>query len=161
MKTLQKEYEEKYGEGNYIPPVKTTFWSFRIMVGAGMLMIFTSFLGLLLNFYKKLEGSQFYLKGMVWVISFPFIANSAGWIMTEIGRQPWTVFGLMTTSASVSPNVSKASLLFSFLSFTAIYTILAILLVYLFVREIKKGSEHTAHEDIEVAVDPFDQGAYL
>ena len=161
MKTLQKEYEEKYGEGNYIPPVKTTFWSFRIMVGAGMLMIFTSFLGLLLNFYKKLESSQFYLKGMVWLISFPFIANSAGWIMTEIGRQPWTVFGLMTTSASISPNVSKASLLFSFLSFTAIYTVLAILLVYLFVREIKKGSEHTAHEDKEVAVDPFDQGAYL
>ncbi|BBP93190.1 hypothetical protein BsIDN1_68080 [Bacillus safensis] len=85
MLTLQKEYEAKFGPGDYIPPVKTTFWSFRIMVGAGMLMIFASMIGLYLSFRKKLETNKWFLRFMVGMIAFPFIANSAGWIMTEIG----------------------------------------------------------------------------
>ncbi|WP_100332596.1 cytochrome ubiquinol oxidase subunit I [Bacillus xiapuensis] len=160
MLTLQKEYEEKYGPGNYIPPVKTTFWSFRVMVAAGMAMILFSLLGLWFQFKKTLAHKKWFLKAMVALISFPFIANTAGWIMTEIGRQPWTVFGLMTTSASVSPNVSYEALLFSFIAFTTIYLILAIVLVYLFVREIKKGTEHT-HDpaDRSETIDPFSKEA--
>jgi cytochrome d ubiquinol oxidase subunit I len=162
MNTLQAEYEEKYGEGNYIPPVNETFWSFRIMVLAGMVMIGFSALGLWLSYRNKLDTSKWYLRTMVWLISFPFIANTAGWIMTEIGRQPWTVFGLMTTATSVSPNVSKEALLFSFISFTVIYAILAVVLVYLFIREIKKGADHDHSEnhEVTVSVDPFDKGAY-
>ncbi|WP_046176474.1 cytochrome ubiquinol oxidase subunit I [Domibacillus indicus] len=161
MKTLQAEYEAKYGEGNYIPPVKTTFWSFRIMAGAGMVMIFASLLGLYFSYRETLVQKKRYLWVMTALISFPFIANSAGWIMTEIGRQPWTVFGLMTTSASVSPNVSAESLLLSLIAFSGAYLILAIVLVYLFIREIKKGVEH--HETVPATqtVDPFDQEAYL
>lgn len=161
MLSLQKEYEEKYGPGNYIPPVKTTFWSFRIMAGAGGVMILVSALGLWFQFTESLMRRTFFLKLLVGLISFPFIANSAGWIMTEIGRQPWTVFGLMTTAASVSPNVSVQSLLFSLIAFTTIYLILAIVLVYLFIREIKKGVDH--HEDvqsIDVPMDPFDKEVY-
>lgn len=139
MKTLQKQYEEKYGEGNYIPPVKTTFWSFRIMAGSGLLMIVAALTGLYLSFRKRLETSKWFLRTMVALIAFPFIANTAGWIMTEIGRQPWTVFGILTTAQSVSPNVSAGMLLFSVIAFTAIYLVLALVLVYLFVREIKKG----------------------
>ncbi|WP_243292795.1 cytochrome ubiquinol oxidase subunit I [Bacillus sp. FJAT-47783] len=160
MLTLQKEYEEKYGPGNYIPPVKTTFWSFRIMVGAGMVMILAAALGLWWNFRERLMEKSLFLKTMVALISFPFLANTAGWIMTEIGRQPWTVFGYMTTSASVSPNVSAESLLFSFIAFTTIYLILAIVLVFLFVREIKKGTDHhDAEKDLNISVDPFDKEA--
>lgn len=158
MLTLQKEYEEKYGPGNYIPPVKTTFWSFRVMAGAGLLMILVAALGLWLQFRETLLEKKWFLKTMVALISFPFIANSAGWIMTEIGRQPWTVFGLMTTAASISPNVSFESLLFSFIAFTVIYLILAILLVYLFVKEIKKGTEHH-HAAGDAAIDPFSKEA--
>lgn len=161
MKTLQAEYEAKYGEGNYIPPVKTTFWSFRIMVGAGMVMILASVLGLYFSYRETLVQKKWFLRGMVALISFPFIANSAGWIMTEIGRQPWTVFGLMTTSASVSPNVSAQSLLLSLIAFSLAYTILAIVLVYLFVREIKKGVEHHEAVPETQTVDPFDQEVYL
>jgi cytochrome d ubiquinol oxidase subunit I len=164
MLTLQKEYEAKFGPGDYIPPVKTTFWSFRIMVGAGMLMIFASMIGLYLSFRKKLESNKWYLRFMVWMIAFPFIANSAGWIMTEIGRQPWTVFGMMTTAQSISPNVSYGMLLFSVISFTTIYLILAIVLAYLFIREIKKGAhseENTDQKDeTDLSTDPFDGGAY-
>ncbi|WP_317906721.1 cytochrome ubiquinol oxidase subunit I, partial [Bacillus subtilis] len=65
MKTLQKQYEEKYGEGNYIPPVKTTFWSFRIMAGSGLLMIVAALTGLYLSFRKRLETSKWFLRTMV------------------------------------------------------------------------------------------------
>ncbi|WP_203364035.1 cytochrome ubiquinol oxidase subunit I [Bacillus sp. REN10] len=161
MLTLQKEYEQKYGPGDYIPPVKTTFWSFRIMVVAGMAMIFVSMLGLWFQYRKTLMNQKLLLKAMVWLISFPFIANTAGWIMTEIGRQPWTVFGLMTTSASISPNVSYNELLFSFIAFTTIYSILGLVLVYLFVKEIKKGTEHGhTSKDMHDTIDPFDKEAY-
>ncbi|KGX85853.1 cytochrome ubiquinol oxidase subunit I [Pontibacillus litoralis] len=158
MLSLQAEYEEKYGPGNYIPPVKTTFWSFRIMVIAGMVMILVSLLGLWASYRNTIMEKKFLLKTMVGLISFPFIANTAGWIMTEIGRQPWTVFGYMTTSASVSPNVTAESLLFSLIAFTTIYLILAIVLVYLFVREIKKGAGyHDVQSDSNISIDPFDK----
>ncbi|UOQ44948.1 cytochrome ubiquinol oxidase subunit I [Halobacillus salinarum] len=156
--TLQKQYEQKYGEGNYIPPVKTTFWSFRIMAGAGLLMILMSMMALWYNFKERLMEKKGFLRVMVAMISFPFLANTAGWVMTEIGRQPWTVFGLMTTSASVSPNVSVESLLFSLITFTLIYLVLAIVLVYLFVREIKKGTEHEEQaKDPRRSIDPFEK----
>ncbi|MEQ6376128.1 cytochrome ubiquinol oxidase subunit I [Bacillaceae bacterium S4-13-56] len=158
MLTLQEEYEQKYGEGNYIPPVNTTFWSFRIMVGAGGLMILTSALGLLFALRKTILNKAFYLKGMVAMIAFPFIANTAGWVMTEFGRQPWTVFGLFTTAESVSPNVSSQSLLFSLVGYSVVYLGLAIVLVYLFVREIKKGTEHHYSQDVSLSNDPFDKG---
>ncbi|WP_240371402.1 cytochrome ubiquinol oxidase subunit I [Anoxybacteroides rupiense] len=160
MLTLQKEYEAKYGPGNYIPPVKTTFWSFRIMAGAGLLMIVMAAFGLWWNFRETLMKKSAFLKIMVALIAFPFIANTAGWIMTEIGRQPWTVFGLMTTAQSISPNVSVGSLLFSFIAFTTIYLILAIVLIYLFVREIKKGAgHHDEQKESDLSVDPFEKEA--
>lgn len=160
MKTLQAEYVKKYGEGNYIPPVNTVFWSFRIMAGAGMVMILAALLGLFYSFSEMLESRKWYLKLMIALIAFPFAANTAGWIMTEIGRQPWTVFGLMTTAASVSPNVSAGSLLFSLITFTVLYGILAAVLVFLFVKEIKKGTDHEG-KDAPSSVDPFEKEAYI
>ncbi|MBS2971003.1 cytochrome ubiquinol oxidase subunit I [Metabacillus sp. KIGAM252] len=160
MNTLQAQYEEKYGEGNYIPPVNTTFWSFRIMAGTGIAMIFAAALGLFYSFREKLDANRWFLKGMTVLIAFPFLANTAGWIMTEIGRQPWTVFGLMTTAASVSPNVSKGSLLFSLIIFTTMYAVLAGVLIYLFVKEIKKGADHDSVIGHSASVDPFDKEAY-
>lgn len=161
MKTLQAEYEKEYGPGNYIPPVNATFWSFRIMVGAGMTMIAASALGLWFLFRKTLLERRWYLKLMMALIAFPFMANTAGWIMTEIGRQPWTVFGLMTTAASVSPNVSVGLLLFSIITFTTIYLLLGVVMVYLYIKEIKKGTEHDPEdEDQDPAIDPFDKEAY-
>lgn len=106
MLDLQKEYEEKYGPGDYIPPVRTTFWSFRIMVGVGMLMILLSFIGTVAVLRNKLERYRRYLKWMTPAIALPFIANTSGWIMTEVGRQPWIVFGLQKTEDGVSPLVT-------------------------------------------------------
>lgn len=162
MDTLQKEYSQKYdsklGKGtNYIPPVKTTYWSFRLMIGFGMLMILLSIIGLYLGKKDKIENSSLLLKFLVPGISFPFLANTFGWIMTEVGRQPWTVFGLMTSADSVSPNVSAGTILFSIIMYVLIFSALAGAMVYLMVREIKKGPE--VHQEVKAVIpmDPFDR----
>lgn len=141
MNDLQKEYEAKYGPGNYIPPVKTTFWSFRIMVGAGVLMILLSLYGTWRMMRNKLEESRRFMRVMIWAIALPYIANTTGWIMTEVGRQPWVVFGYQTAAQGVSTNVSAAMVWTSLIGFTLVYGILAAVLVYLYVHFIRKGTD--------------------
>lgn len=160
METLQKEYTKKYdstvGEGtNYIPPVKTTYWSFRLMIGFGVAMILLSMFGLYLSRKKRLEQNQWFLRFLLPAISFPFLANTFGWVMTEVGRQPWTVFGLMTTADSISPNVSAGMILFSIITYLLLFTILAAVMVYLMIREIKKGPGVHQSSDSKVSTDPF------
>jgi cytochrome d ubiquinol oxidase subunit I len=160
METLQKEYTQKYdsivGKGtNYIPPVKTTYWSFRLMVGFGMAMILLSLAGVYLWKKGTLKNNRLYLKLLIPAISFPFLANTFGWIMTEVGRQPWVVFGLMTTADAVSPNVPAATILFSIIMYLLVFTILAVVMIYLLVREIKKGPEIHQNTGVEVSTDPF------
>jgi len=119
---LQKEYEETYGAGaDYIPPVAINYWSFRAMVGAGMLMLALAAYAFYLNRAGKLEGAQRFLRWMPLAILLPYIANTAGWILTEVGRQPWIVFGLQRVEEAVSPNVTAGMLLFSLIAFTVIY----------------------------------------
>ncbi|WP_058302103.1 cytochrome ubiquinol oxidase subunit I [Gorillibacterium timonense] len=152
---LQAEYVQKYGEGNYIPPVRTTFWSFRIMIAAGVMSFLLFAYGLYLHWKKKLDlNHKWFTKAALYGISLPFISNTAGWIMTEIGRQPWTVFGLMRTEDSVSPSVSAGQVLFSVITFTTIYAILGTVMVYLFVKVIKKGP-FDQKPDAPIAQDPF------
>lgn len=151
MLTLQEEYEEKYGEGvNYIPPVKTVFWSFRVMVVFGGLMILISMLGLFFSYKKTLEKKSWLLKVLLFTIPMPFIANTAGWIMTEIGRQPWTVFGYYTTAQSVSPNVSAGQILFSTISFSTAYVVLAIVMIYMTARVAKQGPDQQVENTNDV-----------
>ncbi|MFC5588553.1 cytochrome ubiquinol oxidase subunit I [Sporosarcina soli] len=157
MNTLQEKYVLKFGDGSYIPPVKTTFWSFRIMAGTGGLLILLSAIGLFLSYRKKLEESSAYLKLMVPAIFLPFIGNSFGWIMSEIGRQPWVVNGLMKTADAVSPNVSAGKVLFSLITFSTIYFILGAIMVFLFVRVIKQGPHEKVKEDVSTS-DPFETG---
>lgn len=152
---LQAMYEEKYGPGDYIPPVKTLFWVFRIMTGAGGVMLLLGFYGIYMSRKETLVNRNVYLKIMTYAIALPFIANTSGWIITEMGRQPWVVFGLMKTEDAISPSVTANEVLFSLISFTTLYTILAIITIYLFVRHIKKKN----HDEIETNViqDPFDK----
>lgn len=149
MNELQKEYEGKYGAGDYIPPVRTTFWSFRIMVLAGVLMILLSLFGTWLVVKHRLEQFPRFLKWMIPAISLPFIANSAGWIMTEVGRQPWIVFGLQKTEDGVSPLVSTGMVATSLIGFTLVYGALAAVFIYLVVHFVRRGIEDEdaeAHE---------------
>ena len=102
---LQREYQLTYGPGDYVPPVAISYWTFRIMVGAGMAMLLLAAFGLWKAAKKGVPDNAWYLKLMLWAIALPYIANSAGWIFTEVGRQPWIVFGLQKTADAVSPSV--------------------------------------------------------
>lgn len=156
LNQLQAEYETEYGPGNYIPSVKTVFWSFRTMTGIGGILLLAGLYAGYVSRRNKLPKSNFFLKLMPWVMMLPFIANSAGWLITEMGRQPWVVFGEMKTEDAISPSVTVNEMLFSFISFTLIYTILGILTVYLFTRHIRKPEfiEEKTNENN----DPFESG---
>lgn len=158
MLTLQEKYVELYGDGDYIPPVKTVFWSFRIMVVLGGLMFVIAALGLFFAYRKTIEHKTWLLKILLVSIAMPFIANTAGWVMTEIGRQPWTVFGYYTTAQSISPNVSAGQILFSTISFSAVYVILAVVMVMMIVKAVKKGP--FAELEKEENVDLMDKEAF-
>jgi cytochrome d ubiquinol oxidase subunit I len=122
---LQREYQTTYGPGDYVPPVAVSYWTFRIMIGAGMVMLLLAFYGL----WKSRDGvpsAPWYLKAMLWAIALPYIANSTGWIFTEMGRQPWIVFGLQQTVNAVSLSVGVGEVLFSLVAFTLVYGVLMI-----------------------------------
>lgn len=134
MDQLQQQYVHQYGPGNYIPPVAVTFWSFRIMVVAGTIMLLLALYGAYLMIRQQLDRKRWFLQVLIPSMALPFLANSMGWIMTEIGRQPWTVFGLFKTANSVSPNVSAAMVLTTLIGFAVVYGILAVVDVYLLAK---------------------------
>ncbi len=146
---LRAQYRKTYGQdpgkayyspGNYTPIIPVTYWSFRLMIGLGLL---AAALGALLLLMMR-KGRSLASAHWRWVaISLPLLplgANSFGWLFTELGRQPWVVFGLMTTANGVSPGVSTTEALISVISLTAIYGILAVIEVGLLLRTIKKGA---------------------
>lgn len=157
MNQIQEAYEAKYGPGDYIPPVRTVFWSFRAMIGTGTLMLLFGIFGWILSKKDKLMNKPWFLKAMVYGISLPFIANTVGWIMTEIGRQPWVVFGLMKTEDAVSPTVTANEVLFSLISFSSLYAILAGITIYLFVRVIRGEESNKKAVNKKYSKDPFDK----
>lgn len=139
MNDLQAQYEKQHGEGNYLPPVAVVYWSFRLMVGLGMLFILTALYGIVQWWRDRLEQSKKYLKLTTYVMFLPLLANSLGWIVAEMGRQPWIVQDVLLTSESVSPNVSAGSMLLTTIAFTLVYGVLAAVAVYLIHKYAKPG----------------------
>jgi cytochrome d ubiquinol oxidase subunit I len=131
INNLQAEYEAEYGPGDYVPPVAISYWTFRIMVGAGVAMLLLALYGLYRMLKNNLEFKPLYLKSLIWGIFLPYIANATGWIFTEVARQPWVVFGVMRTEDAVSPAVSSGEVLFSLISFTLLYGALMGATIYL------------------------------
>ncbi len=137
---LQREAQEKYGPGNYIPDVKGMFWSFRIMVGIGGLMLFVVFVMGVLAFFcrESIKNFACCFKFLPVLLPLPFIANSVGWYIMEAGRQPWIVVGLQKTSAAVSPNLTSWDVWATLTGFTLIYLFLAVLAVFAAVKFINR-----------------------
>ena len=131
IRNLQAEYEKKYGPGDYVPPVAVTYWSFRAMVGAGGLMLVLVLYSLSLVLRDAVERRPALLMWMPWAIGLPYLANSTGWIMTEVGRMPWVVFGLMRVEEGVSAMVSAGEVLTSLVLFALLYGVLIGADVYL------------------------------
>ena len=114
---LQEQAVAQYGPGNYIPSVTITFWSFRIMVGSGMLMLLLAFLAIIRSQVKFLQKNTLFLKLLLPAMALPYIASTFGWILTESARQPWIVYGLQKVQDAVSPNVTAGMVLFSLILF--------------------------------------------
>jgi len=115
------------------------YYSYHVMVGLGTIFIAV----LLISAWKLWRKTLYESRGILWALllslPFPFIANTAGWITAEVGRQPWLIFGLMRTRAGVSPQVSAGNAWFTLIGFMGLYTVLAILFLFLVFREIERG----------------------
>lgn len=140
INSLQEEYEAKYGEGvKYSPNIPVTYWTFRWMIALGMA---AAAAGALLLWVTR-KGRTLTHRRWAWlgvVLPFlPLFGNSFGWIFTEMGRQPWLVFGMLPTAAGVSPGVSAGTVLTSLIGFTALYGVLAVIEVKLLLTYINKG----------------------
>ncbi|MDR0921425.1 MAG: cytochrome ubiquinol oxidase subunit I [Lactobacillales bacterium] len=165
MNTVNKKLLEMYGKDNYYPAVTAVFWSFRVMAGFGMLMFGIGVLGLIFTSKKfPLVYKHKWMQYIIGVCTFvPFIANTAGWLITELGRYPWTVYGLFKIKDSVSPNVSVTSLLISNIVYFLLFATLGSVMIFLTRNELKKGPDYTEKELASASttsVDPFDKGAF-
>ncbi len=138
VKDLQVLYEQQYGPGDYVPLMVATYWSFRIMMSAGLLMMLLGALFLLAS-RKNVENAK-WMKWVPWVIVLPYVANTCGWLLTEMGRQPWIVQGLLLTARAVSPNLTVPEVLISLVGFAAVYGALAAADVYLIKKYATAGS---------------------
>ncbi|HET7487189.1 MAG TPA: cytochrome ubiquinol oxidase subunit I [Acidimicrobiales bacterium] len=137
---LQSQYEKTYGPGNYRPHVGLAYWSFRVMIGAGLLCIPLTGFGLLLLRRRRLEESRRFLKVILVVgMALPLLSNVAGWVFTEMARQPWVVFGLLRVEDAVSPSVSAAWVATTLAGFTLLYGVLAVVEGWLMLRYAKAG----------------------
>jgi cytochrome d ubiquinol oxidase subunit I len=127
MDSLQQEYERQYGRGeSYIPPVRTTYWSMRIMAYVGTLIFLVSALGAFLYWRGRLDRTRWFLWLGVLSIPLPWVSALAGWVLTEVGRQPWIVFGLLKTADANSPSVSSWTIGLSIGVLGALYVALAV-----------------------------------
>jgi len=121
-----------------IPPVASVFWSFRFMVGFGLLMLAFFVLAVWYSLRNKIQKITWLLKLAVWMIPVPFLADECGWLVAELGRQPWTVFGVLPTWMSASTH-SVTYMAFSLIGFVALYSVFIVVEMYLLVRAIRLG----------------------
>ncbi|NLU78656.1 cytochrome ubiquinol oxidase subunit I [Micromonospora sp. HNM0581] len=136
---LQARYSAQYGAGSYTPIIPVTYWSFRMMIGFGLAAAAIALLVLWTHRKGRTPTSTWLLRAGLAMPILPLLANSFGWIFTEMGRQPWIVFGEMLTRDGVSRSVSLTEVLTSFTAFTLIYATLAIIEVKLLIRYAKAG----------------------
>jgi cytochrome bd ubiquinol oxidase subunit I len=131
---LQAEEQSKFGPGNYMPDVRVTYWSMRVMAYMGVLMFLVAAVGAWLYRRQKLERARWFQRTAIVAIAFPYIAATAGWILTEMGRQPWIVQDLLKTADANSPNVSTTWLGISLAFFITLYLALLVVDVWLMRR---------------------------
>jgi cytochrome d ubiquinol oxidase subunit I len=150
---VQSQERALYGPGSYTPVIWVTYWGFRIMVGAGFAMMGLAALGLYLMRRRRLERSRRFLLALVPAVALPYIANSAGWIFTEMGRQPWVIYGLMRTAKAPS-FVGVGYVTTTLVGFTLLYGALAVVDFWLMARIGRAGPSEGDDEHDEAATEP-------
>ena len=145
------EYAQ-FGEGlDFAPNIPVTYWSFRLMIGMGLLAALWALWALFALRGGRVPKSRFFAFCAGAITFFPLFAISFGWIFTEMGRQPWVVFGQQITADAGSPLLSSAEVWISMIGFTLLYAVLAFIEVKLLLKYIKMG----APEPAELVQDPF------
>jgi len=123
------------------PPVLPVFLSFRAMVGLGTYFILASLVAAFISFRKNPENYRLFLTLLVFSLPLPYIANQLGWLLAEVGRQPWIVYGVLKTADAVSKNVSATQVAISLAGFTLLYGALGIIDIYLLSKYARKGPD--------------------
>jgi cytochrome d ubiquinol oxidase subunit I len=139
VNALQKQYAEKYGPGDYRPSIPLAYWTFRLMIGFGLLAGVLAAWALWVTRRGRTPPGRWFWRAATWAISLPIVANSTAWLFTEMGRQPWTVFGLLKTTSSSSPTVGPGLVATSFATLTLLYAVLAVIEVRLLLTTIRNG----------------------
>src|SRR4051794_37324342 len=134
LNELQAQYEKQYGPGDYVPNVFIQYWSMRVMAYLATAIVLLSLWGAWLLHRRRLEHAKWFLRIAVWAVLTPFIMNTAGWMLTENGRQPWIVQGLMKTADGVSPSVSATEIWISIAVFALLYLALGVTDLVLMLR---------------------------
>jgi cytochrome d ubiquinol oxidase subunit I len=146
LNQLQKNEQRQFGRGNYMPSVRTIYWSMRVMAFAGVLMFLVAAVGAWLYWKRKLERARWFHWTALGAIALPYIAATAGWVLTEMGRQPWIVQGLLKTSEANSPSVSTTWLGISLGVFISLYVVLGIVDFVLMRRYARPGRPEPQEE---------------
>lgn len=147
LNDLQAQYVQLYGAGNYMPIIWLTYWSFRWMIGLGMLAMLVAVVGLILTRKGRVNLPTWTWNLSIWAAPLGVIAISIGWLFTEMGRQPWIVFSLMKTSAGVSPGITALDVLISIVVFTLIYGLLAVVEFRILRKAIDAGPDVLVAEE--------------
>ena len=140
INNLQAQYVQLYGPGDYTPIIWVTYWSFRWMIGLGLAHMLVAVAGLWFTRGGRVPRRWMW-RIAIWSFPFSLLAMSVGWVFTEMGRQPWLVFGLLKTQDGVSPNVTGVEILISLIAFTLIYGTLAVVEFGLILRAVRTGPE--------------------
>jgi cytochrome d ubiquinol oxidase subunit I len=152
LNEVQSQYEQQYGAGNYVPNVFIQYWSMRVMAYTAGIVFLLSLWGLWTLRRKRLTTSLAFLTAAVWAAPLPFIMNTAGWMLTENGRQPWIVQGILLTRNGVSPSISAATVATSLIAFLILYGVLAVIDAILMSKYARKEIDEPNAEDAEPAV---------
>jgi cytochrome d ubiquinol oxidase subunit I len=139
LNELQASYEQQYGPGDYIPNVFVQYWSMRVMAYLATGIVLLSLWGAWLLHRRRLADAKWFQRVAIWAVFTPFIMNTAGWMLTENGRQPWIVQGLMKTADGVSPSVSTTEIVISLSVFALLYLALGIADLVLMLRYARRG----------------------
>jgi len=149
---LQQEFEQAFGPGDYVPVAWIAYWSFRAMVGVGTLMLAVSGAAVALVMRGRLSAPPRALRFLPWAIALPYVGTATGWILTETGRMPWVVYGVMRVEEAVSATVSAGMVLTSLIVLTLLYGLLMLATIYLLSKFARGGPQ--AVSALEPSGDP-------
>jgi cytochrome bd ubiquinol oxidase subunit I len=146
INNVERAYVKRFGPGSYKPVIPVTYWSFRFMIGFGLLAALGAAVGLWMTRRRRIPRARWFYRAAIWGVLLPYLATTMGWIFTEMGRQPWTVFGVLQTSQSVSPGVTASSVIISMTIFTLLYAALAAVAGRLMVQQVRAGAPEEPDE---------------